>query len=128
MSDTIYPHDPAEPFPVDWRAWRALWADWRPAFESRHGVSRWNTRRDGRCPFEGRNLLADEVLGVWAIGTPGRRRAVELSEVTFTIGETCRYIGVTIDESGPGGTTGLASTFAELDEILAPLATGPAVP
>lgn len=122
----------ADPLPVDWHAWRTQWTEWVAQFEQRHAGRR-RRPSDGPSPFEGMNMLADEVLGVWMLGVPGtdgtRLRPVELSEVTFTMGPTTtRYVGVTIDASGPDGTAVLASSFAELDSILAPLAAGNPLP
>lgn len=67
-----------------------------------------------------RNLLADEVLGVWGING----RAVELSEVTFPVlGErprrTERLIGITFGGSGGDERrTDIVRTFGELERAL----------
>lgn len=102
--------DYTEPFPVDWHAWRRLWDKWR--FAQRHELR----GSSYRFPRE-KNLLADEVLGVWSINA----RSVELSEITFpALGERprrlVRYVGITFGESGGGErNTELASSFAELE-------------
>lgn len=93
-------------FPVDWNEWRALWSDWRDEHAAELRPSK------HQFPHQ-KNLMADEILGVWRING----RNVELSEVVFTIGETHRYIGLTFS-TGAGGETGLAASFGELEELL----------
>lgn len=121
--------DKTQPFPVEWNAWRDEWKQYRAELESRSMVYRFQSDMHGPSPFKGVNIMADEMLGVWVLGPLGTDGAlqtpVELSEVTFTLGgDHVRYIGITIGESGPGGDALLASTFEELDDILAPLAWG----
>lgn len=114
--------DTTERFPVDWEAWRDLWRDWCTA--NREHL------KPGHYPWPPANLMADEVLGRWTIGA----RQVELSAVTFRIGETSRYVGISYgtDERAPypdgrghyGVTvvpepTGIAASFDELEAILA---------
>ena len=87
--------------PIDRNAWRAQWDAFKAEHLAPFARSSWN--------FGPKNFLADEVLGKWSIN----ERNVELSEVTFTIGETHRYIGVTFGD-GLRNEAGLASSFAEL--------------
>ena len=103
--------DKTENFPTDWNAWRMMWDDWKA--ENKTHLCRTSFK------FGGKNLLADEVLGIWRVGD----RTVELSEVTFPdcsghTRDTLRYIGITYG-TGAGTEAGpLVRTFAELEEAL----------
>lgn len=102
--------DEREPFPLNYDEWKVLWRQWladRKA-EGTFRPSSW------RFPQE-KNLLADEVLGVWSIND----RNVELSAVTFTLGpDHDRYIGVTFGTGAGTDSGGIAETFSELRAIL----------
>lgn len=122
--------DKSEPLPIDWDKWRRVWDEYRRDLERRYGVRR---GVDGD-PFPGKNMLADELLGLWTVGQPGGEHPVELSEVTFPAfgkrwtGERVRYIGVTIDGVGLEGRSELAATLEELDQILGNLVHDRAMP
>jgi hypothetical protein len=119
-----------EPFPTDWREWHTLWQQWE---------SSQNILRPTSYKFPGgKNFLADEVLGVWALKLPdGTARNVELSEVTFPnlserdeagrlIRKTVRGVGITYaDASGRYVPSDLGpernnvvNTFADLEAEL----------
>jgi hypothetical protein len=100
--------------PLDWDEWRTAWMDWRAAHPE---VGRSRTR----SPFQGKNFLADAVLGVYRVNG----RTVEMSEVVFPnlsdrddngnlIRGDCRYIGLTFAD----GATDLARSFEDLERIL----------
>jgi hypothetical protein len=97
--------DKNEPFPLDWNHWRALWNDWKS--EHAAGLRRTSYR------FHGKNFMADEILGTWAING----RNVELSEVTFI---DTRSVGITFGTAA--GTdvpdNPIVYTFAELEKEL----------
>lgn len=84
---------------------RAEWTVWLDTHRPQFAPSSY---RFGR-----KNVLADEILGVWRING----RNVELSEVTFQIGETRRYVGITWGDA-VRTETGLAASFAELEALL----------
>lgn len=91
--------------PMDWDQWRQLWAAWKADHADQ--LQRSSFR------FPAKNIMADEVLGVWRIAG----RTVELSEVTFL---GARGIGITFGEGS--GTwvpeNGVVHTFAELEQEL----------
>lgn len=101
--------------PLDWDEWRSEWSQWRTAHEAQLVDVR-------RSPFQGKNFLADEVLGVWKVNG----RVVELSSVTFPnlserdpetgrlLDTRNRLFGVTFAD----GETAVVGTFAALEEIL----------
>lgn len=98
-------------FPIDWTEWDKAWHAWTQA----HAMRRSHAR------FPGKNFLADEVLGVYSMNG----RAVELSAVTFpdlgsgSMERKRRYVGITwLGDDGSTINGGLASTFADLDELL----------
>lgn len=99
------------PLPVDWNLWRSRWARWRNAHAARLGQ---------RCPhrWPPRNFLADDVIERLHIAG----RCVELSEVTFRLGDDhTRSVGLSYLADG-GGTEDatVAHTFAELEALLWP--------
>jgi len=102
----------ADGFSLDWNEWRREWRDWSAAHADRMAPT--------RSPFQGKNFLADEVLGVWKVNG----RTVELSEMTFpNLGERdergalihkdVRRIGVTFQDE-----TAVVGSFAKLEEVL----------
>lgn len=97
----------AEVFPVDWDQWREQWQAWREARAADLGPTSY------RWPSD-KNILADEVLGRWSVNG----RPVEFSEVTFRIGETRRYVGLTFGEAASNDATALVDSFAALEEVL----------
>lgn len=99
-------------FPIDYDEWRAEWRDW---------LGRQTFGRVRKSPFEGKNFLADEILGVWRIGG----QAVELSSVTFPnlserdergrlIEKRNRMVGITRED----GSTAVVRGFQELEDAL----------
>lgn len=105
-----------ERFPLDYYEWRKQWDDWR----QQHAADLKPTSKR----FEGKNFLADDVLGTWRING----RTVELSEVVFPnlserdengqlIREDYRRIGITYG-IGVDGAGAVVGSFAELEQEL----------
>jgi hypothetical protein len=95
-----------ETFPVDWNEFREQWRDWKARnVGTRYQRSSWN--------FGPKNFCADEVL--CKVMLPSCH--AELSEVTFTIGKTTRYIGLTF-RSSTRNETALVDNWADLERLL----------
>jgi hypothetical protein len=99
--------------PMDYHDWRKEWNEWKAANA--------NYLKDvRRSPFQGKNFLADQILGVWSVNG----RIVELSEVVFpnfverdANGHLMHYdvrrIGLTFEDD-----TAVVDSFSELEEVL----------
>jgi hypothetical protein len=100
--------DTTAPFPLDWHAWRAEWDAWRQAHADH--------LKSTVYKFEGRNVMTDEVLGVWHVNG----RNVELSEVYFGVRDPVRYIGITFGTAAgcDRPEAPLVASFAELEHEL----------
>lgn len=110
----------AEPFPLDYTAFKNLFRGWLAGEVGAGRMTRTSYQ------FPGRNFMADEVLGVWSrVYENGTGLNVELSMVTFPgIGyraEPVRYVGITIGDGGGRWVprNGLVRTFDELAAELA---------
>lgn len=103
-----------EELPLDWDEWRSEWRTW----ENAHAAQ----MRRTPSPFQGKNFLADDVLGVWKVNG----RTVELSEMTFPNLEVRdpqtgrlleghkRRVGITFAD----GETAVVGSFAQLEQVL----------
>lgn len=104
-------------FPTDWNEFETQYNRWRGAIDVAHSVVR---LRNSAAKFPGRNMLADEVMGIYKTDAG----VVELSAVTFPgfgaedRGKTFRYIGITWLVDGKNVNGGLVDTFAELESAL----------
>lgn len=92
-------------FPVEWDVWRAAWREWFDAHKEHFKPTSFR--------WPGHNFLADDRLGTWSVNGIN----VELNDVTFSIGETRRYIGGVMGGSVSPHTF-LASSFDELEKVL----------
>ena len=98
-------------FPVDWNEWNKEWQRWKRAHRA--------DLRATRERFEGKNLLADDVLGTWDING----RTVELSEVTFPdfgsrdSSRRFRAVGITYG-TGVDGAGTVVHSWRELERAL----------
>lgn len=101
-------YDSDDHFPVDWNQWHPQWNRWLAEHVDDLKPTSYHFGAE-------KNFLADEILGAWSVNG----RAVELSEVTFTLGGTSRrFIGLTIGAGSLVRSTELVETFSELDRIL----------
>lgn len=127
MTDETYTRN--DTFPIGWDEWRKEWSEWLHAGQKPNTHYRPGLNHYGRSPFPPKNFLADEVLGVFRIGS----KIVELSEITFPnlserdesgrlIEKRVRMVGITywVNNGEKEGTEsgGVVSSFAELEAAL----------
>ena len=103
-----------ERFPVDWTEWNKLWLAWKAEHRA-------DLRPGKPGTFEGKNFLADDILGRWRING----EEVELSEVRmpeFGVRprRDIRFVGITFghDRGTPDDRGGLVETFGDLNDVL----------